>query len=221
MQRSRSGDISFPGSFDRLGRAVYFERVLGNDDPCPTRRPASAPRALFAGSRRSSTNVTDSNLYFCPLNPKARRRTSPQAPHRPTLTLAYSPLDAAPQKVVVIGAGLAGLSCSKYLSDAGHAVTLLESRDVLGGKVAAWKDSDGDWYETGLHIFFGAYPHMMNIFKELGIEDRLQWKASRLVMSIGQSLRRSATFRFCDWVVVAPRRPPTPLRPCPPPRCTP
>lgn len=41
-------------------------------------------------------------------------------------------------------------------------------------QVAAWKDEDGDWYETGLHIFFGAYPNMMNIFKELDIEDRLQ-----------------------------------------------
>jgi hypothetical protein len=42
-------------------------------------------------------------------------------------------------------------------------------------QVAAWKDKDGDWIETGLHIFFGAYPNMMNVFRELGIEDRLQW----------------------------------------------
>lgn len=41
-------------------------------------------------------------------------------------------------------------------------------------QVAAWKDEDGDWYETGLHIFFGAYPNMMNLFKELGIEDRCE-----------------------------------------------
>lgn len=26
-------------------------------------------------------------------------------------------------------------------------------RMFLSGKVAAWKDDDGDWYETGLHIF--------------------------------------------------------------------
>lgn len=39
-------------------------------------------------------------------------------------------------------------------------------------QVAAWKDEDGDWYETGLHIFFGAYPNLMNLFKELNIEDR-------------------------------------------------
>jgi len=98
--------------------------------------------------------------------------------------LMSAPRPAERKKVVVIGAGLAGLSCSKYLSDAGHAVTLLESRDVLGGKVAAWKDSDGDWYETGLHIFFGAYPHMMNIFKELGIEDRLQWKMHSMIFAM-------------------------------------
>lgn len=35
-------------------------------------------------------------------------------------------------------------------------------------QVAAWKDEDGDWYETGLHIFFGAYPNMMNVFKVRG-----------------------------------------------------
>lgn len=35
----------------------------------------------------------------------------------------------------------------------------------FGPQVAAWKDEDGDWYETGLHIFFGAYPNMMNVFK--------------------------------------------------------
>lgn len=43
---------------------------------------------------------------------------------------------------------------------------------VLALQVAAWKDEDGDWYETGLHIFFGAYPNLMNLFKELDIEDR-------------------------------------------------
>ena len=72
-------------------------------------------------------------------------------------------------RVVIAGAGLAGLSCAKYLVDNGHIPIVLEARDVLGGKVAAWKDEDGDWYETGLHIFFGAYPNMLQLFKELDI----------------------------------------------------
>jgi len=58
-----------------------------------------------------------------------------------------------------------------------------ESRDVLGGLVAAWKDEDGDWYETGLHVFFGAYPNMLQLFDELGISDRLQWKQHTLIFN--------------------------------------
>lgn len=86
-------------------------------------------------------------------------------------------------RVAIAGAGLAGLSCAKYLTDAGHTAIVLESRDVLGGLVAAWKDSDGDWYETGLHAFFGAYPNMLQLLKELGIEDRLQWKEHTLIFN--------------------------------------
>ncbi|KAA3480318.1 15-cis-phytoene desaturase, chloroplastic/chromoplastic [Gossypium australe] len=39
-----------------------------------------------------------------------------------------------PLKVIIAGAGLAGLSTAKYLADAGHKPILLEARDVLGGK---------------------------------------------------------------------------------------
>jgi len=86
-------------------------------------------------------------------------------------------------RVLIAGAGLAGLSCAKYLVDAGHTPIVLERRDVLGGKVAAWQDEDGDWYETGLHVFFGAYPHMLTLLKELGIEDRLQWKEHTMIFN--------------------------------------
>jgi 15-cis-phytoene desaturase len=86
-------------------------------------------------------------------------------------------------RVAIAGAGLAGLACAKYLVDAGHTPIIYESRNVLGGLVAAWKDEDGDWYETGLHAFFGAYPNMLQLFKELGIEERLQWKEHALIFN--------------------------------------
>ncbi|CAM9541346.1 unnamed protein product [Discosporangium mesarthrocarpum] len=94
------------------------------------------------------------------------------------------PRPEQPLKVAVIGAGLAGLSCAKYLSDAGHKPLVLEARDVLGGKVAAWQDKDGDWIETGLHIFFGAYPNVNQMFTELGIRDRLQWKSHSMIFAM-------------------------------------
>ena len=86
------------------------------------------------------------------------------------------------KKVAIIGGGLSGLACAKYLSDAGHEPVVYEARDVLGGKVSAWQDEDGDWIETGLHIFFGAYPNIMNLFAELDIHDRLQWKVHKMIL---------------------------------------
>ncbi len=101
-------------------------------------------------------------------------------------------------RVAIAGAGLAGLSCAKYLADAGHTPILVESRDVLGGKVAAWKDEDGDWYETGLHIFFGAYPNMLQLFKELNIEDRLQWKSHSMIFNQPEEPGTYSRFDFPD-----------------------
>ena len=44
------------------------------------------------------------------------------------------------KKVAVLGGGLSGLACAKYLSDAGHQVTVYEARRVLGGKVSRHPD---------------------------------------------------------------------------------
>ena len=101
------------------------------------------------------------------------------------------------RKVIVIGGGLSGLSAAKHLVDAGHIPIVLEARSVLGGKVAAWKDEDGDVTETGLHVFFGAYPNAITLFDELGISDRLQWKKHAMLFAKpGSAKREFATFDF-------------------------
>jgi len=100
------------------------------------------------------------------------------------------------KKVAIIGGGLSGLACAKYLADAGHEPLVYEARDVLGGKVSAWQDADGDWIETGLHIFFGAYPNMMNLFEELGIEDRLQWKEHQMTFAMQELPGQFTSFKF-------------------------
>lgn len=102
-----------------------------------------------------------------------------------------------PKRVIVMGGGLAGLSTAKHLVDAGHIPILLEARSLLGGKVAAWTDDEGDVTETGLHVFFGAYPNAMTLFKELGIEDRLQWKDHAMIFACpGSSKKEFSTFDF-------------------------
>ncbi|XP_039779631.1 15-cis-phytoene desaturase, chloroplastic/chromoplastic-like isoform X2 [Panicum virgatum] len=63
-------------------------------------------------------------------------------------------------------------------------------------QIAAWKDEDGDWYETGLHIFFGAYPNIQNLFGELGIEDRLQWKEHSMIFAMPNKPGEFSRFDF-------------------------
>ena len=54
--------------------------------------------------------------------------------------LAGNGAEGGRKKVAVIGGGLSGLACAKYLADAGHEPVVYEARDVLGGKVSAWQD---------------------------------------------------------------------------------
>jgi len=111
--------------------------------------------------------------------------------------IKQKPRPSEPKRVLVIGGGLAGLSTAKHLVDAGHIPIVLEARSLLGGKVAAWRDEDGDVTETGLHVFFGAYPNAMTIFKELDIEDRLQWKDHAMIFAKpGSKKREFSTFDF-------------------------
>eukprot|EP00571_Detonula_confervacea_P009597 CAMPEP_0172316566 /NCGR_PEP_ID=MMETSP1058-20130122/28686_1 /TAXON_ID=83371 /ORGANISM="Detonula confervacea, Strain CCMP 353" /LENGTH=599 /DNA_ID=CAMNT_0013030905 /DNA_START=65 /DNA_END=1864 /DNA_ORIENTATION=+ len=100
------------------------------------------------------------------------------------------------KRVAIFGGGLSGLACAKYLSDAGHEPTLYEARSILGGKVSAWQDEDGDYVETGLHIFFGAYPNIHNLFNELKIEDRLQWAPHRMTFAMQELPGEFTTFEF-------------------------
>jgi len=110
--------------------------------------------------------------------------------------LRVGPNGEGKKTVAIIGGGLSGLSCAKYLSDAGHEPTVYEARNVLGGKVSAWQDEDGDWIETGLHIFFGAYPNVMNMFDELNIHDHLQWKVHKMIFAMQELPGEFTSFDF-------------------------
>jgi carotenoid phi-ring synthase / carotenoid chi-ring synthase len=79
-----------------------------------------------------------------------------------------------PKKVVVVGAGLAGLACAYELSQRGFQVTLLERSPQLGGKIASWPIQVGDetfMMEHGFHGFFPQYYNLNSLVEELSIRD--------------------------------------------------
>lgn len=59
--------------------------------------------------------------------------------------------------IVIVGAGMAGLTCARVLHDAGHRVTILEAADGVGGRVRT-DVVDGFQLDRGFQVHLTAYP---------------------------------------------------------------
>ncbi|MBC8160230.1 MAG: FAD-dependent oxidoreductase [Roseiflexaceae bacterium] len=97
-------------------------------------------------------------------------------------------------RAIIAGAGPAGFAVAKWLTDRGYEVVLLEKRDVPGGKVSAWRDADGDWVESGLHVFFGAYRNLLSFLDECGLNDCFDWKPAEMVFASPEHGRTGLRF---------------------------
>jgi phytoene dehydrogenase-like protein len=60
--------------------------------------------------------------------------------------------------ILVVGAGVAGLTCAKVLVEAGHEVRVLEASDHVGGRVWTDHSADGFLLDRGFQVLFTAYP---------------------------------------------------------------
>lgn len=71
-------------------------------------------------------------------------------------------------EVIVIGAGIAGLTAAKLLKAAGRSVLVLEASDGVGGRVRT-DEVDGYLLDRGFQVFLTAYPEAKSLlnYKEL------------------------------------------------------
>ena len=83
-------------------------------------------------------------------------------PVRPPVATGTGP---ARPRVVVVGGGIAGLAAATGLAERGVAVTLLEARDTLGGRVRAWPLPDGRTMSRGFHAFFRQYYNLRALLR--------------------------------------------------------
>ena len=82
------------------------------------------------------------------------------------------------KRVVVVGAGWAGLGATYHLVKQGYDVTLLEAGSYPGGLVAGWKTAAGRSVEAGIHGFWYPYTNIFSLINELGINPFTTWTRS-------------------------------------------
>ena len=80
------------------------------------------------------------------------------------------PLPASETDVVVVGAGLAGLSAARSLRAAGRDVVLFEARDRVGGRTFNQDIGDGKIVELGGQWVGPTQDRMYELIAELGLE---------------------------------------------------
>jgi monoamine oxidase len=80
--------------------------------------------------------------------------------------------DLAGTSVVVAGAGLAGLSAARELEKRGAAVTIVEARDRVGGRVWTLRNQFAarQHAEAGADLIEGEQQHILKLARELGLK---------------------------------------------------
>jgi hydroxysqualene dehydroxylase len=77
-------------------------------------------------------------------------------------------------KVLIAGAGWAGLACAIELVKAGHQVTVIEASRHLGGRARALEVSlpngETTTLDNGQHILIGAYSETLRLMREVGVQ---------------------------------------------------
>src|SRR6202049_5340081 len=79
------------------------------------------------------------------------------------------------QSVMVIGGGLAGMSCAVALAEAGCHVRLLEKRPHLGGRATSYTLPDGSEVDNCQHVTLGCCTNLADFYSRVGAAGKIRF----------------------------------------------
>lgn len=84
---------------------------------------------------------------------------------------------AAQDRVVVVGAGFAGLSAAVRIADAGRSVVLVEATSKGGGRSRSFPDGrSGFELDNGQHLLMGCYRETLAFLRTLGTDREIEFQ---------------------------------------------
>jgi len=87
--------------------------------------------------------------------------------------------------VIVVGAGLAGLTAAREVAAAGHGVLVLEARDRVGGRVLNHGLAGGHVADVGGQFVGPAQRHILGLAAEVGVPTQPIYTGGRAVLELG------------------------------------
>ncbi len=90
-------------------------------------------------------------------------------------------------QIGIVGGGMMGLSLAERLSRQGHAVTVFEAAEQLGG-LATHQDFGPFFWDRFYHIILPSDSHLIGYFQDIGLGDKLRWNRTLTGLYVDQRL---------------------------------
>ncbi|MCE9588959.1 MAG: hydroxysqualene dehydroxylase HpnE [Planctomycetes bacterium] len=83
---------------------------------------------------------------------------------------------SSPSSVAVVGGGLAGIAAAVRLAEHGLRVTLIETRQRLGGRATSFVDpATRQVLDNCQHVLLGCCTNLLDLYGRLGVRERIAW----------------------------------------------